>query len=212
MTLKTGRNIRKQNIRHADEGRTFKGLLRDERGFTLPELLAAVAIMSIILGVVAGGASSFIRVYRSIRLRADAQTLMSTSVMAISKEMYTAHDVQTDDSLGTGSGIVTSFVSDDIGTVTYSAGKTAADEDGKQYDCILMNGNNIVADKTQTLGLGVELKKNGAGNLAEPVYHKDTNTFVFTVRVFSDDDVINETQSVTIHSIDSYPDETEAAP
>ena len=65
--------------------------LQSERGFTLAELLATIAIMAIVMGVVAGGASSLIKVYKSIRLRADAQTLLSTSVMAVSDEMYTHH-------------------------------------------------------------------------------------------------------------------------
>ena len=107
--------------------------LQSERGFTLAELLATIAIMAIVMGVVAGGASSLIKVYKSIRLRADAQTLLSTSVMAVSDEMYTAHDIVTDST-----GKVTTFVSDDIGTVTISQG-SFTDADGKTLNCILIN-------------------------------------------------------------------------
>lgn len=174
--------------------------LQSERGFTLAELLATIAIMAIVMGVVAGGASSLIKVYKSIRLRADAQTLLSTSVMAVSDEMYTAHDVVTDDA-----GKVTTFVSDDIGTVTISQG-SFTDADGKTLNCILINGNNVVASKTQVLGLNVEFKDD-AGNQALPTYDKTSKVFTFSVNVNDSTGTIDETQTVKIHAITDTPEE-----
>ena len=175
--------------------------LQSERGFTLAELLATIAIMAIVMGVVAGGASSLIKVYKSIRLRADAQTLLSTSVMAVSDEMYTAHDVVTDDT-----GKVTTFVSDDIGTVTISQG-SFTDADGETLNCIMINGNNVVASKTQVLGLNVEFKDD-AGNQAFPTYDKTSKVFTFSVNVNDSTGTIDETQTVKIHAITDTPEES----
>ena len=175
--------------------------LQSERGFTLAELLATIAIMAIVMGVVAGGASSLIKVYKSIRLRADAQTLLSTSVMAVSEEMYVAHDVVTDDT-----GKVTTFVSDDIGTVTISQG-SFTDADGETLNCIMINGNNVVASKTQVLGLNVEFKDD-AGNQAFPTYDKTSKVFTFSVNVNDSTGTIDETQTVKIHAITDTPEES----
>lgn len=175
--------------------------LQSERGFTLAELLATIAIMAIVMGVVAGGASSLIKVYKSIRLRADAQTLLSTSVMAVSDEMYTAHDVVTDDT-----GKVTTFVSDDIGTVTISQG-SFTDADGETLNCIMINGNNVVASKTQVLGLNVKFKDD-AGNQALPTYDKTSKVFTFSVNVNDSTGTIDETQTVKIHAITDTPEES----
>ena len=175
--------------------------LQSERGFTLAELLATIAIMAIVMGVVAGGASSLIKVYKSIRLRADAQTLLSTSVMAVSEEMYVAHDVVTDDT-----GKVTTFVSDDIGTVTISQG-SFTDADGETLNCIMINGNNVVASKTQVLGLNVEFKDD-AGNQALPTYDKTSKVFTFSVNVNDSTGTIDETQTVKIHAITDTPEES----
>ena len=175
--------------------------LQSERGFTLAELLATIAIMAIVMGVVAGGASSLIKVYKSIRLRADAQTLLSTSVMAVSDEMYTAHDIVTDDT-----GKVTTFVSDDIGTVTISQG-SFTDADGETLNCIMINGNNVVASKTQVLGLNVEFKDD-AGNQAFPTYDKTSKVFTFSVNVNDSTGTIDETQTVKIHAITDTPEES----
>ena len=190
--------IRKMNNKKAY---AVSDKLQSERGFTLAELLATIAIMAIVMGVVAGGASSLIKVYKSIRLRADAQTLLSTSVMAVSDEMYTAHDVVTDDA-----GKVTTFVSDDIGTVTISQG-SFTDADGKTLNCILINGNNVVASKTQVLGLNVEFKDD-AGNQALPTYDKTSKVFTFSVNVNDSTGTIDETQTVKIHAITDTPEES----
>ena len=190
--------IRKMNNKKAY---AVSDKLQSERGFTLAELLATIAIMAIVMGVVAGGASSLIKVYKSIRLRADAQTLLSTSVMAVSDEMYTAHDVVTDDT-----GKVTTFVSDDIGTVTISQG-SFTDADGKTLNCILINGNNVVASKTQVLGLNVEFKDD-AGNQALPTYDKTSKVFTFSVNVNDSTGTIDETQTVKIHAITDTPEES----
>ncbi len=190
--------IRKMNNKKAY---AVSDKLQSEHGFTLAELLATIAIMAIVIGVVAGGASSLIKVYKSIRLRADAQTLLSTSVMAVSEEMYVAHDVVTDST-----GKVTGFVSDDIGNVTISQG-SFTDADGKTLKCLMINGDNVVASKTQVLGLNVEFKDD-AGNQALPTYDKTSKIFTFSVNVNDSTGTIDETQTVKIHAITDTPEES----
>ena len=190
--------IRKMNNKKAY---AVSDKLQSEHGFTLAELLATIAIMAIVIGVVAGGASSLIKVYKSIRLRADAQTLLSTSVMAVSEEMYVAHDVVTDST-----GKVTGFVSDDIGNVTISQG-SFTDSDGKTLKCLMINGDNVVASKTQVLGLNVEFMDD-AGNPALPTYDKTSKVFTFSVNVNDSTGTIDETQTVKIHAITDTPEES----
>lgn len=186
-------NIRIPNCKAGKEsGRrsNSKACLLGRAGFTLTELLATIAIMSIVLGVVAGGASTMIDVFKKIKLRADAQTLMSTTVMALSEGMYTASDVEVGDD-----GKVSSIVSEKSGKLVYSQGQTTGD---KPADCIMINGSNVVADRTQTLGLGVSFK-DSAGTDTRPVYDENTHMFTFTVTVSNGS--IKETREVQIHSI-----------
>lgn len=161
-----------------------KRRLLNRAGFTLAELLATMAIMSIVMSVILGGSTALIKVYRDIKLRADAQTLMSTAVMALSEGMYTASEVEVGDD-----GRVTGITSDKLGKLSYSTGTTSGD---KPAACIKVNDINIVSDKTQTLGLGVAFKDG-------PTFDSNTNTFTFTVMVSGDN--VSETRTVQVHSI-----------
>lgn len=178
--------------------------LNNKHGFSLTELLATIAIMSIILGVVAGGATALIKVYKNIRLRADAQSLLSTTVMAVSEGMYTATDVKT-----SGDGKVTGFTSEKLGDIYYFAGTETNTKTNKTVNYIKVSskedgsdGKNIVANKTQTLDLSVEFK-DADGNGTSPEYDAESHVFTYTITV--SDDSVKETQKVQVHSIVDVP-------
>ena len=180
--------------------------LNNNHGFSLTELLATIAIMSIILGVVAGGAAALIKVYKNIRLRADAQSLLSTTVMAVSEGMYTATDVKTSED-----GTVTGFTSEKLGDIYYSIGSETNTETTKTVYYIKVSskedgtdGKNIVANKTQTLDLSVAFK-DADGNDTSPKYNADTHVFTYTITV--SDESVKETQEVQVHSIVDVPAE-----
>lgn len=60
----------------------------NKSGLTLAETLLCVLLLSIILVPVAGGAINLIGIYKQIRLKTNARTLLSTSVQAVSEDLY----------------------------------------------------------------------------------------------------------------------------
>ena len=70
-------------------GRILKKI-RNDGGMTLSEVLMAVLIMSIIFTAVGGGVVVMQNNYRKVTLRAQAQTLLSTTVSAINAELESA--------------------------------------------------------------------------------------------------------------------------
>ncbi|MDD5846501.1 MAG: hypothetical protein PUD05_04065 [Lachnospiraceae bacterium] len=60
----------------------------NKSGLTLAETLLCVLLLTIILVPVAGGAVNLIGIYKQIRLKTNARTLLSTSVQAVSEDLY----------------------------------------------------------------------------------------------------------------------------
>lgn len=56
---------------------------RSEKGMTLSETLVAVLIMSLVTMAIAAGVTAGSRVYNRMRIKAEAQTLLSTNVDAL---------------------------------------------------------------------------------------------------------------------------------
>jgi len=86
-------------------------------GFTLSELLVVVLILSIVMIVVVGGITVVKDSYNSIKLKAESDTLMSTTIAGVMDEMRYAGDIKTEaqtftDSSGTAkTETVTTFLS-----------------------------------------------------------------------------------------------------
>lgn len=60
----------------------------NQKGLTLAETLICVLLLTIILIPVAGGATNLIGIYKKIRLKTNAQTLLSTAIQAVSEDLY----------------------------------------------------------------------------------------------------------------------------
>lgn len=72
----------------------MKKKLKSQQGFSLSEMMLAVLIIALTMGFIGGGITVVKDAYLRITLRAEAQTLMSTAVSAISVELRNADEIQ----------------------------------------------------------------------------------------------------------------------
>ncbi|WP_066719374.1 PulJ/GspJ family protein [Clostridium sp. Marseille-P299] len=68
--------------------------LKSQDGFSLSEMMLAVLIIALTMGFIGGGITVVKDAYLRITLRAEAQTLLSTAVSAISVELRNADEIQ----------------------------------------------------------------------------------------------------------------------
>lgn len=68
--------------------------LKSQHGFSLSEMMLAVLIIALTMGFIGGGITVVKDAYLRITLRAEAQTLLSTAVSAISVELRNADEIQ----------------------------------------------------------------------------------------------------------------------
>jgi prepilin-type N-terminal cleavage/methylation domain-containing protein len=70
--------------------------LANRKGMSLAETLVTVIIFSVVLLAVTAGSAASYRVYKQVREKADAETLLSTAVLAVCEDLYNASDVVTE--------------------------------------------------------------------------------------------------------------------
>lgn len=169
---------------------------RNSRGITLAETLIAVLIFTVVLTGITTGVTTALNVYKEVRQKADAQTLLSTSIMAISGDLYYV-DVNEDGTfIDEKRNLKIQFKNDGqngiVRVCTYSDDHTAE--------------QNIVTDKTQPLNLYAELKNNTIS------YNSSSGLFHFTIDVRSKDDPsrVIETQEVSVRSTMHLDEDTQS--
>jgi hypothetical protein len=179
--------------------------LKSARGVTLAETLISVLLLTIVLTAVVGGSQMLLRVYHNVRIKADAQTLMSTAMLAITDDLYTAKDWDTADASVTSNAGADLDHTDSFmcekqhGRIYY---ENAVEPDTGKHT-ILRKGsinNQLVTDKTQSLDLNLELT--GFTCKRDPEY----GSLIFTVgiEVFSgseENKTILEQQEFTVRSM-----------
>lgn len=67
--------------------RRLRDKIHSEEGFTLSEILMTVVLIGLITMAMAGGIVAAKNVYQRISLRADAQTLLATTVSAVTEDL-----------------------------------------------------------------------------------------------------------------------------
>ncbi len=67
--------------------------LKTSQGFSMSEMLAAVLIIALTFSFIGGGITVVKDAYQNITLRAEAQTLLSTTASAVSSELRNARDI-----------------------------------------------------------------------------------------------------------------------
>lgn len=68
----------------------------NRKGFSLAETLVTVLILSFVMAGIVSGSSAALKVYRQARRKADAQTLLSTAILALSENLYYSKNVAYD--------------------------------------------------------------------------------------------------------------------
>lgn len=192
-------------------GQTGKRRL-SRAGFTLTEVLATVALVGIMSLAVTSGLGAAMRAYHSVRLRADAETLLATAVSAMTLDMSSAYQI-TPAGNGSGQVQVASFYSDYRG---YRMAYQNSKPDGIQVAYVdgssagaggtgggAASGSTLIpllTESTQTLGLYVRIGNND--ETPQITYDEKTHCFVFDLQVVNseDDKVLAESKQIYTHS------------
>ena len=78
--------------------RGIKRRLRDRRGFSVGEMMAALLILLMVTGVVAAGVPVAAEVYKGVVDASNAQALLSTATVALRSQLETAENTITESS------------------------------------------------------------------------------------------------------------------
>ena len=168
--------------------RIIMSKLNNDHGFSLTELLATIAIMSLVTLAIAAGSVTAVRVYKQVSIKANAQTLLATSITAMSDEFEHA-------------------VVDDAESEKTEKRAIKIDDDKK--GCFFLSekrGTEITISNKNTDGIYVE---------STPLVTKKTNTFdlyteVSDISVDTTGNLIGYTISVRSASTAEYPDVIES--
>lgn len=166
----------------------------NQNGMSLSETLVTVLIFSIVMAAVVSGSSASLSVYKQVRQKADAQTLLSTGILAVSQDMYSAKDVVVSgDSVcfycDTRDGYVKYVNSyNDDKSVYRLLGQKSSDGSIEWDDS---STESVLTSKTETLDEFIQIQ-----NLS---YDTGTRCFTFTMQVCREGKVV-ETQDVTVRS------------
>lgn len=184
----------------------------NRRGISLAETLVTVLLLSIVLSAVTAGAATSLRLYREIRKKADAQTLLSTAIMAVSENLYYSRDDQNGAFYSeTAKGWVT-YTNEDTGdgtgrteltcTVRSTAPGTAA-ESGKESGTDPSSSYRVLNSGSEPLGLYAVL---GEAGESTPLISYEDGVYTFTVRVLDEDGKELESQVVKVRTALWYAD------
>lgn len=175
----------------SQRNRIVRSKLNNEHGFSLTELLATIAIMSLVTLAIAAGSVTAVRVYKQVSIKANAQTLLATSITAMSDEFEHA-------------------VVDDAESEKTEKKAITIDEDKK--------GCSFLSEKR---GVEIKISNNSTDGIyvyataSLPLVTKKTNTYdlyteVSDISVSTTGDLIGYTISVRSASTAEYPDAIES--
>jgi len=172
--------------------------LRSRKGFTLAETLLTIAIMSMVMLLVASGAQVANRAMTTAQLKADAQTLIATTITAFDAELITADNIEITDAAD---GM--SFYSEGRNyyvTVYNDAGTDGEDNLGvclivkaKKDSTEKLSDTPLVTQETSAMGLYTVLSNIKTGG-------PDGCCIYYTITVYDSTGTLIETQDVTVHS------------
>ncbi len=143
----------------------MRSKLHNTNGFTLSETLMTVVLIGLVTMAMAGGIVAARNVYQRISLRADAQTLLATTVSAVTEDLSSVTSCDALQSSGSSQQEVTLIQS---GTSTGSNAFFYAGDRG--YEMQYQNGtyqgsgNDEASDKAQK-GIQVVPKDNAGGTI-----------------------------------------------
>ena len=127
--------------------------LKNKKGFTLSETMAALLILSLVIVLTGGGVIVVKNAYQRITLKANAQVLMSTTITKVNDEFKYAKDVTTTVDPADSSKTYTTFVSGNSNLKTAFKNDTS-----KGIELYYIYGDNVkttqlLSNKTMTDGM-----------------------------------------------------------
>lgn len=168
--------------------------LKSKDGFNLAETLMSVLLLTIVLSAVTGGIMAAQRAYRKIRMKADAEMLLATTITELSTEFERARNLNGIDAVPATNDPITTFYSEYRGgmtTFTSGEGTTGI------IATTVLEGSEVTAElaNEKTRGLSTLYTKfiDDSGADSTPVFKRDTASdteqssgFIqFTVGVFN---------------------------
>ena len=159
--------------------------LHSRLGFNLAETLMMVLLLTIVLGAITGGIAAAQRAYTKIRMKSDAQMLLSTTITVISAEFERARSLNGSEELPGGNTTtpITSYYSE------YRGGNC------KLYNDTATSGNQ---------GIEVAILKNdGSAKDGEPLVNEKTRGLptLYTKFVKSESDLSDDSPEFTPDSL-----------
>lgn len=182
--------------------------IRSKKGMTLSETLIAVLLMSLVTLAITAGVTAGMRVYNRIKVKSEAQTLLSTNVAALSEYFENQYVISNADSSDTAD--IRSF-SEESNTVlhiynngnkgiyvAYLDGNTTNQDDDKKAD-ENVEEQPLISDKSNTSGLYAKLSD----------VSTDGKITTFTVKVYDrNDKVAEKAENVKVRTMVQYPLDT----
>ena len=199
--------------------RRLRDKIHSEEGFTLSETLMTVVLIGLITMAMAGGIVAAKNVYQRISLRADAQTLLATTVSAVTEDLSSVSSCdalqssgssQTEVTLiqsGTPTGSNAFFYAGDRGYemqyqngIYQGSGKDEASDTQKGIQ-VVPKGNAggtipLLPDKVQTRGLYAYIE---SLSVTKPQSKGDGGYFTLKIQIKKDDQVVEEA-TVCVHN------------
>lgn len=120
----------------------MKRKLCSSGGYTMPELLAALAVLAIMLSALGAGTAASVTVYRQSSALSEANVLTSTLFEAIADELRFAADITTADD----GDPATADPLDTFTSTHYGIEAGFSNEDGR----IRVSGRDLIGEKTYT--------------------------------------------------------------
>lgn len=182
--------------------------IRSQKGMTLSETLIAVLLMSLVTLAITAGVTAGMRVYNRIKVKSEAQTLLSTNVAALSEYFENQYVISKPESSETAA--IRSF-SEESNTVlriynngkqgiyvAYLDGNTVNQDDAEKADENVDN-QPLISDKSNTSGLYAKLSD----------VSTDGKITTFTVTVLDrNDKEAEKAENVKVRTMVQYPLDT----
>lgn len=177
--------------------------IRSQKGMTLSETLIAVLLMSLVTLAITAGVTAGMRVYNRIRVKSEAQTLLSTNVAALSEyfgNQYVISNTESSDTADTFSEesntVLHIYNNGKQGIyVAYLDGNTVNQADVKKAEKDV-DDQPLISDKSNTSGLYAKLSN----------VSNDGKITTFTVTVLDRNDKKAEiAENVKVRTMVQYP-------
>lgn len=153
----------------------MREIINNKKGFSLSELLMVVLILSLLVIIIGSGMGVVKDAYEKVTLKAEAQTLMATTIEKVRDEFRFAREIQANQVIQ-GTITATTFISGNNGLKVYFVN----DEANMGITMVTATGETkqsapVVTDRTMTNDLTTSIKY---------TYSKDEHLITATIIIY----------------------------